>query len=93
MEQVALSEFSQKGETIFRSKILPNIAVENLKGKIVAIEVETGDYYVDSTVLKAGMLGRKTHPAAKFYFKRVGYDALYRQHGVVKKRSFDLLPK
>jgi len=87
MEPLALSEFSQKGEHIFQAQILPNISVEKLKGKIVAIDVETGDYYIESTVLKAGMLGRKTRPQAKFYFKRIGYDAVYRQHGVIKKRS------
>ena len=45
MEQVTLSAFSPKGENIFQTKILPNISVENLKGKIVAIDIETEDYY------------------------------------------------
>lgn len=87
METATTSELAQKGELLFQLRILPNISVEKLKGQIVAINVETGDYYIERTILKAGMLGRKTHPQAKFYFKRIGYDALYRQHGVVKKRS------
>lgn len=87
METATRSELAQKGELLFQMRILPNISVEKLKGQIVAINVETGDYYIERTILKAGMLGRKTHPQAKFYFKRIGYDALYRQHGVVKKRS------
>ena len=86
MEPRATSELSQKGEQIFQMKVLPNISVEKLKGQIVAIDVETGEYYIDRTILKAGTLGRKTHPQARFYFKRIGYDALYRQHGVFKKR-------
>src|SRR5574342_488214 len=86
MDFSTTSELAQKGEQLFQMKILPNISVEKLKGQIVAIDVETGEYYIERTILKAGMLGRKTHPQAKFYFKRIGYDALYRQHGVVKKR-------
>jgi phage I-like protein len=78
-----MSELSKKGENIYQTKILPNLPVDKLKGKIVAIEVESEDYFVEDTVLKAVMLGRKRYPQQKFYCKRVGYRAVYSHKGYV----------
>jgi len=76
-----MSELSQKGETIYHTRISPNLSVENLKGKIIAIEVDSGEYFIEQTVLKAVMLGRKRYPQQKFYCKRIGYPVVYSYHG------------
>ncbi|MBN2092574.1 hypothetical protein JW964_23330 [candidate division KSB1 bacterium] len=47
MPELILSEFSQKGEEIYKANILPEISVEDLKGKIMAIEVDSGDYLLN----------------------------------------------
>jgi hypothetical protein len=79
MPGLVLSEFSQKGEDIYKAKILPEISVEDLKGKIMAIEVDSGDYFIDSTVVKAITLAQKKYPEKKFYLKRVGSKAVHRK--------------
>jgi len=76
-----MSELSQKGENIYQTHILPNLSVEKLKGKIVAIETESEDYFIEDTVLKAVMLARKQYPQQKFFCKRVGYKTVYAQKG------------
>ena len=78
------SEFSQKGEEIYQKKIKK--ITKKQTGKIVAIEVESGDYFIADTVLQAGMAGRKKYPDKQFYFVRVGYPAVHSIKGVVKKR-------
>lgn len=75
-----MSELFQKGEIIYHTQILPQLPVANLKGKIVAIDVDSGDYFIEQTVLKAVMLGRKRYPRQKFYCKRIGYSAVYSYH-------------
>lgn len=75
-----MSELSQQGETIYHTRILPNLPVENLKGKIIAIDVESGEYFIEQTVLKAIMLGRQRYPQQQFYCKRIGYPAVYSYH-------------
>ena len=76
-----MSKLSQKGENIYQTKILPNLSVDKLKGKIVAIETETENYFIEDTVLKAVMLAKKQYPQQPFYCKRVGYKAVYAHKG------------
>jgi len=47
------------------------------KGKVVAIDVETGDYFLGDTVIAAGQQGREKYPGRPFYFIRVGYPAVH----------------
>lgn len=79
MPELILSEFSQKGGEIYKASILPEISVEDLKGKIMAIEVDSGDYFIESTVVKAITLAQKKYPDKKFYLKRIGYQAVHRK--------------
>ncbi len=46
-------ELSSKGEEIYANRILPRLATDKLKGRIVAIDVESEDYFIETTVLKA----------------------------------------
>jgi len=72
-----MSELSEKGNQIYQTTILPQLRVDKLKGKIIAIDIKSGDYFIENTVLKAVMLGRKKYPQQKFYCKRIGYRAVY----------------
>jgi len=47
------------------------------KGQIVAIEVDSGDYFLGRTVTEATSEARKKHPDKVFYFVRVGFPAVY----------------
>ena len=87
MPEIVLSEFAQKGEEIYRSRILPEISEEKLKGKLVAIDIDSGKYFIDNTSLKAIMQGQREFPNKIFYVKRIGYRAVYKYHGVVKKAA------
>ena len=71
MSELVLSDSSKKGEEIYDSQI-EHALPPDLKGKIIAIEVESGNYFIGDTVMKAGLLGRKKHPNRHFYFKRIG---------------------
>ena len=47
-------------------------------GKIVAIDVESGDFFVGNTVIEAYKKGHKKFPKKEFFFKRIGHKAVYR---------------
>ena len=52
---------------------------ENI-GKILVLDVETGDYAIDAKGLVANRLLRERHPEARsetLYAFRIGYDAVY----------------
>jgi len=57
-----MGQLSQQGETIYQQEILLMLDTTQLKGKIVAIDVDSKDYFIETTVLKAIMLGRKKYP-------------------------------
>lgn len=72
-----MGQLATQGEAIYQQDILPVLDTAKLKGKIVAIDVDSKDYFIENTVLKAVMLGRKTYPQHQFYCKRIGYNAVY----------------
>jgi hypothetical protein len=63
-----------------RAEQIYNKIKEDLKGKegkIVAIDPESGDYFIGNDVLDACDKGREKHPNREFLFKRVGAKAVY----------------
>ena len=47
------------------------------KGKIVAIERESGDSFIGATVLEAAGKARAVHPGKTFHFFRIGFPTAY----------------
>lgn len=47
------------------------------KGKIVAIDADSGNYYVGDSELDAYYKAIKSYPNKKFVFKRIGFDSTH----------------
>jgi len=56
------------------------------RGKVVAIEVESGEIFIGRTALEAGMKAREKFPDKIFYFIRVGYPAVHSLKGTGRRR-------
>jgi len=74
-QQIQLQQFTTKGREIY--KTLQKNLESQYWGKIVAIDVETGDYFLGDTVIEAGKEGRKKYPQKIFHFIRVGFPAVH----------------
>jgi hypothetical protein len=70
-------DIAARGEQIYNERLKQLLGVKENKGKIVAIEVESGDYFMGDSVLKAGTKARLKYPGKIFYFKRIGYRAVH----------------
>ena len=66
-------EFTKKGKTIYR-KLQPKFKKD--KGKIVAIEIESGDYFIGEDELEAAKKARGKSPDKIFVFFRIGHPAV-----------------
>ena len=66
-----------KGEEVYQ-RVKEKLEPEQ-RGKIVAIEVESGDYFLGGSVIEAGKKARKKHPNKLFYFVKVGFPAVNRR--------------
>lgn len=51
--------------------------LNGLEGKFVAIEPESGDYFIGADPLEAYEKAKKKHPAKEFFYKRVGSKAAF----------------
>jgi hypothetical protein len=68
--------FDRKAEAIYRKKLKSKLE-EKYKGRIVAIDVESGDYFLGKTVLEAIEKGRSKYPGKIFYAVRIGYPVVH----------------
>ena len=57
------------------------------KGKIAAIEPESGDFFLGGSLLEAFDCGRERYPGGVFYFVRIGYPTAHVHHGGPRRAS------
>jgi hypothetical protein len=56
------------------------------KGQIAAVEMESQEIFVGKNVVEATLKGWKKYPGQSFYFVRIGYPAVHRYRGGLRKR-------
>ena len=74
--QLSAEETARRGDEIYDRQIREAVEAEN-PGKIVAIDVETGDYVLAETAINAARRLRLQQPNAEVWFVRVGSPALH----------------
>ena len=67
------------GHAIYREKIRPTLGPEH-KGKVVVIDVKSGDYEIADRHIDAGSKLRKRRPDAFTWEERVDVPITYRVH-------------
>jgi hypothetical protein len=56
------------------------------KGQIAAVEMESQEIFVGKNIVEATLKGWKKYPGQSFYFVRIGYPAVHRRRGGLRKR-------
>jgi hypothetical protein len=69
-------EIARRGQEFYESGIRQQVEAGN-EGKIVAIDIETGDFEVDETVVGATDRLFERHPDAQPWGIRIGHLAVY----------------
>ena len=73
----SMEEFAQRGQTLYERDIRSRIEIGN-KGKIVAIDIETGEYELADDTLTASDLLYARVPDAQIWCIRIGHLAVHR---------------
>ena len=68
-------EIVRRGEELYEDGIRAKVEQGNT-GKILVIDIETGDYEIDDDHLQATRRALAKHPGAPLYGMRIGYPAL-----------------
>ncbi len=70
-------EINRRGKEIYDSTLKAKIETEENIGKLISIDIETGDYEIgDDPLVTADRLFAR-HPGAALYGARIGYNAMY----------------
>jgi hypothetical protein len=73
-------EISRRGEALYEQKLRDRVEAGNT-GKILVLDIDTGDYEIDDDHLTAVRRARARNPEATLYARRIGYPALGRIGG------------
>ena len=79
-------EVARRGEELYEKSIRPKVEVE-FDGKILAIDICSGDYEIDNTTLPAVDRLRLRHSDAEIYILRIGHEVVYSFQGLPSKRA------
>lgn len=69
-------EMARRGQALYESVIRQQVEAEN-EGKIVAIDIETGDFEVGETLMDATDQLFARQPDAQPWTLRIGHNAVY----------------
>ena len=70
-------EIARRGKELYENELRSRVETEVNIGKIIAIDIETGDYEIDDDLVKAAMPLHEKRPGAAVWGGRIGYDAVY----------------
>jgi hypothetical protein len=71
-------EIQIAGEALYESRIRALVDTDINLGKLLALDIQTGDFEIDSeSTLAAAIRLRERQPNANIFGLRIGYDAVY----------------
>ena len=73
-------EHARLGKELYQKTVLPKVEIGN-HGKIVAMDVDSGDFELGDTTFEAAERLLERHPGAQIWSERIGYPAVYRFGG------------
>lgn len=70
-------EITRRGNELYEQRIRSLVETRENIGKIVSIDIETGDYEVGDDLIATGDRLFARHPGAALYGARIGYNAVF----------------
>jgi phenylalanyl-tRNA synthetase beta subunit len=91
MQAILLSreEVAKRAKKIYESKIRQAVETEENIGRMIIIDIETGEYEIDQTGLQASRNLRTKNPYARLFGIRIGYNVVASFGGVMERVSSD----
>jgi hypothetical protein len=70
-------EIVRRGEALYESALRTIVETRENIGKIISIDIESGEHAIDDDPVEAGLQLQRRHPDAAIYGKRIGFDAAF----------------
>ena len=78
-------EVQRRAEEIYERKLRQQLETDENIGKVLIIDVETGDYEMDTDEIAATHRALAKHPGAALWGLRIGYDAMQALGGALTR--------
>jgi hypothetical protein len=78
-------EIAKRGQDIYNRSIRAQVETRENIGKIISIDIKTGNYEIDENLLEAIDLLQSQFPEAIIWAERIGFDAVYAVGGSLTK--------
>ena len=79
-------EVAQRGHTLYQQKIRAQVDKAENKGKMLVINIETGEWEMDADDVAAAKRAKARFGGAPLFSMRIGYSAAYRIGGGITRR-------
>jgi hypothetical protein len=76
-------EIARRGETIYNEAIRDRVEVAANIGKIISIDIETGNYEIGDDLLDSSDRLQTKYPKANIWAERIGFNAVYAVGGTL----------
>ena len=85
--RITSEEIDRRGKALYEQSIRSQVETETNAGKLVIIDVENGDYEIDSDGMAASRRLLARRPGAALYGARIGYNAVYTLGGALERTT------
>jgi hypothetical protein len=76
-------EIARRGKELYQKSIRAKVETQKNIGKIVSINVETGDYEIGDDLVETSLRLRAKQVDAALWGERIGFDAVYAVGGTL----------
>ncbi|AFY41452.1 hypothetical protein [Nostoc sp. PCC 7107] len=80
-------EVSRRGKELYEKSIRATVETQENIGKIISINVETGDYEIGDDLVETSLRLKSKQPNAALWGERIGYDAVYAVGGTLLRMA------
>lgn len=78
---------SRIGHEIYETRLRPKVETDENIGKLISIDINTGDYEIGDKLIPTVRLLRQRRPDAEVWTERIGYNAVYAVGGSIHRRE------
>ena len=89
MQTLLLSreEVARRAKALYEQSIRPQVETEENIGRMVVIDIETGDFAVDEQGIESSRQLQARNPHARLYGIRIGYNVAESLGGVMERTA------
>jgi hypothetical protein len=80
-------EIARRGEELYERCIRAKVETEENIGRVISIDIETGDCEIDDDPLVTARRLQARHPDTAIWTKRIGYNAVYAVGGALTRTA------